>query len=103
MPKNMNATTTGRRALRVAAILEVRDLTQQEVAVLISVSIRQFRRLVTGEVVFTVPQLQLVARKTGTTAAARSGGSGLSIPNWMPYSCQPLAGPGPSHFPVSLV
>ena len=43
-------------------------------------------RLVTGEVVFTVPQLQLNARKTGTTAAARSGRSGLSILNWMPYS-----------------
>jgi transcriptional regulator with XRE-family HTH domain len=54
----------------VAAILEDRDLTQQEIAVVIGVSIRQFRRLVAGEVAFTVPQLQLIARKTGTTAGA---------------------------------
>lgn len=54
----------------VAAILQDRDLTQEETAAVLGVSTRQFRRLVNGEVAFTVPQLQLLARKTKTTAAA---------------------------------
>jgi transcriptional regulator with XRE-family HTH domain len=54
----------------MAAILQDRDLTQDEAAAVLGVSTRQFRRLVNGEVSFTVPQLQLLARKTKTTAAA---------------------------------
>ncbi len=54
----------------VAAILQDRDLTQEDAATVLGVSTRQFRRLVNGEVSFTVPQLQLLARKTKTTVAA---------------------------------
>jgi transcriptional regulator with XRE-family HTH domain len=54
----------------VAAICQDRDLTQEETAALLGVSTRQIRRMERGEVAYTLPQLELIAHKTKTTAAA---------------------------------
>ena len=51
----------------VAAICRDRDLKQEDTADLLRVSTRQVRRMERGEAAYTLPQLELIARKTKTT------------------------------------
>ena len=51
----------------VAAICRDRDLKQEDTALILRVSPRQVRRLERGQAAYTLPQLELIARKTKTT------------------------------------
>jgi DNA-binding transcriptional regulator YiaG len=51
----------------VAAICRDRDLKQEDTAHLLRVSTRQVRRMERGEAAYTLPQLELIARRTKTT------------------------------------
>jgi hypothetical protein len=51
----------------IAAICRDRDLKQEDTAYLLRVSTRQIRRMERGEAAYTLPQLELIARKTETT------------------------------------